>query len=153
MAHSFGGKLNGETLGVLQFFVENNLIKKSRVAKLIEAETKKIESAETLSQENAALKAKIAKLETTPKAKPGRPTTKIVTRSLNDTERAILAVVASKPTVSRAQVVTRLGDAGIGVVAWNVARKSLLGAGLIEQVDARKRFATYKVTKAGEAAL
>lgn len=155
MAHSFGGKLNGETLAVLKFFEENNLIDKNRLTKLIDAETKKVESVDVLKQENERLRKRIADLETAPKAanKPGHPTTKIVTRSLNETERLVLTVLAGKKQMRRGQVVTRLGDEGVGVVAWNTARKRLLATGLIEQVDKRKPFASYRVTTAGAALL
>lgn len=144
MAHTFGGKLNGETQAVLEFFVKNKLIDKNRITGLIDAENGKFDS---LKKENERLRAEIAKLKNTgtvvTTAKP----------ALSKMEKLVLSVVASKATVSRSQVVTRLGLNGEALPTWNYVRKGLLARGLIEQVDFRRRFATYRATVAGRALL
>lgn len=147
MAHAFGGKLNGETLAVLKFFEENNLIDKNRLTALIDAETKKVSDTSALKQENERLRAEIAKL------KAATPTVTTAKPALSKMEKLVLSVVASKTTVSRSQVVTRLGLNGEALPTWNYVRKGLLARGLIEQVDFRRRFATYRVTVAGRALL
>lgn len=163
MATSFGGKLNGETMTVLKFFDENGLINRSRLKKFIEAEEGKIDrNVEALKKQNALLSERLAAVERERNtllsklmdAVKTKPATRVVqVRTLSDTERAILAVIATKTTMARSQVTLRLGDAGIGAAAWAVARRTLLASGLIEQVDKRRRFATYRATVAGRALL